>query len=477
MRKFGQLLSAMIWQNVAVIIAVGIIRELFGIYGWFYNDRLLLLVNPIYNTLLPILLAYTGGKLMGGQRGAVVASIVTYGLTLASSTSVIFGAMIVGPVIGWIVNKLDSAVKKRLPVGSELLIGNLIGAIVAVFFTSICFLYVGQTLSAGVKWSTALLEDVIYAGWLPLTALIIEPAKVFFFNNIINYGILAPLGIQQAKELSKSIFFLLEANPGPGFGVLLAYWLKTKAEQRRGAKISCFIQFFGGIHEVYFPYILRKPLLLLSVVTGGMIGTITFQLFDVGLVSLPSPGSIFLFIGLAPKEDMLFVLIGVLASALVSFLISFLVLDPFLKSPTEEENREHVTEITRLETVDQLNEEQTGAQWLEEKAYQEPKCNQINQSNFQHIHKILFVCEAGLGSSAVGAAMLRKKLRQANLEIEVDNAGLDEIPEDVNLIICHQKLLSNVQKTAPDRMYYPLQSFTEMKGYDDLIERLKRENN
>jgi mannitol PTS system EIICBA or EIICB component len=470
MRKFAQLLSAMVYQNIAVIIAAGIIRELFGVYSWLYNDRILLLVNPIYSTLLPVLIGYTGGKILGGQRGGVVASISTYGLTLASSTPAILGAMIVGPLTGWLVGKVDQTVKKKMPVaGYELLIGNVFAAFIAVILTIISFLYVGQTFSAGVKWALSYLEIVIHAGWLPLTSILIEPAKVLFFNNFINYGVLGPIGIQQAKELGKSIFFLLEANPGPGLGVLLAYWLKTKAEQKKGAKLAIFIHFFGGIHEVYFPYVLLRPLLLIPLILGGMAGVYTFQQFNVGLVSMASPGSIFLFIGLGPKQDMLFIVIGFLISALVSFLGSMLILKKHTLSPTAAETRNNINNFYLF----QKNESPKSDEIYTAVESEEELNVQANRSVFNKIKNIVFVCEAGLGSSAMGAAMLKKKLEKENLEIEVDNSSLREVPDSADLIICNKKLYTEVRKVAPGKACYPLQSFTDIKEYEELIDKLR----
>lgn len=470
MKKLGQLLSAIIYKNITIIIAVGIIHEIFGIYGWWYNDRILLLVNPIYNTLLPILFGYTGGKLIGGQRGAVVAAIVTYGLTLSSSTPAILGAMMIGPLTGWMIKKFDEFVKRKLPgVGYELLLGNVFAAGIASVLTIICFLYVGQSLSIGMEWSTKLLETVINSGWLPLASAIIEPAKVLFFNNIINFGILGPLGIQQVKEIGKSIFFLLESNPGPGLGILLAYWLKTKTEQRKGAKLAAVIHFFGGIHEVYFPYVLMKPLLILPLVLSGMAGVFTFQLFDVGLVALPSPGSILLFIGLAPREDMLFILLGVILSALISFLFSILLLKQVSDSPTEMDNRETILEFYHLERDEQLIKSEMKDSSLK-REITEPEDSFIGR---RKVETIFFVCEAGIGSSAMGASMLRKKLDQANMTIEVGNSSINEIPSDADLVICHQKLLSTVQNAVPEKICYPLKSFTDMKGYDELLNQLK----
>ncbi|OKL35527.1 PTS transporter subunit EIIC [Domibacillus mangrovi] len=468
MKKLGQLLSAIVYQNIAVIIVAGIIQGIFGVYGWWYNDRILLLLNPINNILLPILLGYTGGRLIGGQRGAVVASIVTYGLILSSSVPAILGAMIIGPLTGWGVKKLDQIVKKKLPgAGYELLIGNILAAMMATVLTVVCFFYVGQTFSIVVEWLTKLLETIIYSGWLPLTAIIIEPAKVLFFNNIINFGVLGSLGIQQSEELGKSIFFLLGANPGPGLGVLLACWLKMKAEQRKGAKLAVFIHFFGGIQEVYFPYVLMNPLLIIPLILGGMTGVFTFQLFDVGLVAIPSPGSIFLFVGLAPKEDVLFIILSILLSTITTFFCSMLLLKRVPESFPLQENSEDI-KFQRVEK----DEKQ-----IKKEAMDKERGKIENVSTFSNIDKIeniFFICEAGMGSSAMGAAMLKKKLERANLTIEVGNASISEIPEYADLIICHQKFFSVVQQTVPHKVCYPLRSFTDMKGYDELVENINR---
>ncbi|MBN2909978.1 PTS mannitol transporter subunit IICB [Polycladomyces sp. WAk] len=474
MRKLGQLLSAIIYQNIAVIIAVGMIQAIFGIYGWWYNDRILLLVHPIYETLLPILLGYTGGRLLGGQRGAVVASIVTFGLSLASSVPNIIGAMMIGLATGWMMNRLDQTVKKHIPIGYELLVTNAVAAIVAVVLTVFCFLFVGQMLSAGVHLFNRFMEHVIHSGWLPMAALIIEPGKALFFNNVMNYGILTPLGIQQVKEIGKSIFFLLETNPGPGLGILTAYWLKARAENRKGAKLATFIHLFGGIHEVYFPYVLMNPILVPAVIVGGMAGIITFQFFDAGLVSLPSPGSIFLILGLAPREDMFYVLTGVAVSAVVSFLSAFLLLNRFSTTAPKKSSRSHVAEIIFLQNIDRLGgESRKKPVPIETHLTNEDTLFQTEPKK-PLVRKIVFVCEAGMGSSAMGAAMLKKQLRKSGLNIEVDNASIDEIPPDTDLVICHQKLMKRIQQAFPGRMYYPLPSFTDMKNYEELVRFLEK---
>jgi PTS system mannitol-specific IIC component len=470
MRKFGQLLSAIIYQNIAVIIAVGVIHELFGIYGYFYNDRILLLVNPIYETLLPILLAYSGGRLIGGGRGAVVAALVVYGLTLSSSVPIIIGAMIIGPFTGFVVNRIERQLKDRIPIGYELLISNVITGIVGVFLTIICFLYVGQTLSAGIKFINSMVQSVIYSGWLPLTAVIIEPAKVFFFNNVINYGVLTPLGIQQAKELGKSIFFLLESNPGPGFGVLLAYFFRAVRGKRKSIKLSMAIQSIGGIHEIYFPYVLQNWKLLFAVIGGGISGNLVFQKFNVGLVSIPSPGSIVTIIGMSPRSDIPGIIIGIFISAIVSFLLSYVILGRSSLSSIDQEFETQMATINTLQNIDHFSK----VKHTIETKKSELKINENEAIDSQKtIKRVLFVCEAGMGSSSMGAAMLRKKLKLANLEIDVNNTSLQDIEANVDLIICHQAFLKKVQEAAPGKIYYSLQSFTNFQEYDQVVEKLK----
>lgn len=466
MRKFAQLLSAMVYQNIVIIIAIGVIRVVFGDYGWWYHEDIVQIVNPAYHTLLPVLIAYTGGRVVGGQRGAVVAAIATFGLTLSSSVPVIIGAMIVGPLAGWIIKKIDEIVLKRLSgVGYELLIGNILASIVAFILMLVSYLYVGKIFSIGVAFATELLESIIYSSWLPIVAVIIEPAKVLFFNNIINFGMLAPLGIQQANEIGKSIFFLLESNPGPGLGVLLAYWMKTKGEQRKGAKMATFIHFFGGIHEVYFPYVLMKPRLMISLILGGMIGVFTFQWFDVGLVAISSPGSIFLVFGLAPKEDMLFVLLGVILSIVTSFLASILLLRNVSDSPTVADTEETIIEFYQIAKEGKVHKskETRGNRYKE----------RLTNKQRTMIYTIYFVCEAGIGSSAMGAAMLRKKLEQANLPIRVENSSISEVPVNADLIVCHERLLATVKNAVPNGAYYPLRTFTDMGVYHQLVKTLK----
>lgn len=467
-------MSAMVYQNIIIIIAVGVIRVIFGDYGWWYNETIIQIVNPVYHTILPVLIGFTGGKLIGGQKGGATAAIAIFGLTLSSTVPAILGAMIIGPISGWIIKKIDQHIIKRLPgAGYELLIGNIIIALIAFLFTLICYLYIGKIFSAGTDIILQWLGSIASSSLLPLVAIFVEPAKVLFFNNVVNFGILAPLGIHQVNELGKSIFFLIESNPGPGLGILLAYWLKTKGEQRKGAKLATFVHFFGGIHEVYFPYVLKKPRLIIAVMIGGMVGVYCFQQFQVGLVAISSPGSALLLTALSPRADMLLVLLSILLSGAASFLISIVLLNRVAETPTVNDTKETINTFYRLTESGRL-----------------PRVNERNTAHFAEnvqneieldtkmlkggtIRSIYFVCEAGIGSSAMGGAMLRKKLQQANLPITVENASINDIPEDADLIVCHERLLPTIEHHVPNKIYYPLKSFTDMKVYDQLVQELR----
>lgn len=471
MRRFAQLFSVMVYQNIIIIVAVGFIRVIFGDYGWWYNETIIQLVNPVYHTILPVLIGFTGGRLIGGQKGGATAAVAIFGLTLSSTVPAILGAMIIGPVSGWVIKKIDQYIIKKLPgAGYELLIGNILTAFIAFLFTLVCYLYIGKIFSTGIELTLQFLESIVSSSWLPIVAVFVEPAKVLFFNNVVNFGILAPLGIHQVNELGKSLFFLIESNPGPGLGILLAYWLKTKGEQRKGAKLATLVHFFGGIHEVYFPYVLKKPRLIIAVILGGMVGVYSFQLFHVGLVAIPSPGSALLLVGLAPKADMLFVLLGILLSGLASFLVSICLLRQVSESPTVNDTKETINIFYRLTESGRLPQEN------EDMADNsgEKVMNAADEKTLKGaaIHSIYFVCEAGIGSSAMGGAMLRKKLQQANLPITVENASINDIPEDADLIVCHERLLPTIKRVVPNKTYYPLQSFTDMKVYDQLVREL-----
>ncbi len=163
---------------------------------------------------------------------------------------------------------------------------------------------------------------------------------MLFLNNAINHGVLSPLGVEQAAEAGKSIMFMLESNPGPGLGILLAFMFFGPRAIRPSVPGAIIIQFFGGIHEIYFPYVLMKPQLILAAIAGGATGIATFLVTNVGLVAPPSPGSIIAYTLVTAPGDHLGVYLGIALSAAVSLLVGALLLGFGRKEKLTDEQKE-----------------------------------------------------------------------------------------------------------------------------------------
>lgn len=301
-QNFGRFLSNMVMPNIGAFIAWGFITALFIPTGWLPNETLAKLVGPMIMYLLPLLIGYTGGKLVGGDRGAVVGAVTTMGVIVGTDIPMFMGAMMAGPLGGWAIKHFDRAIEGKVKSGFEMLVNNFSAGIIGMALAIVSFYLIGPFVKG---LSTALAAGVgflVAHSLLPLTSIFVEPAKILFLNNAINHGIFSPLGIQQAAEHGKSIFFLIEANPGPGFGILLAYMMFGRGNAKQSAAGASIIHFLGGIHEIYFPYVLMNPRLILAVIAGGMTGVFTLTVFGAGLVSPASPGSIFAVLLMTPKD-------------------------------------------------------------------------------------------------------------------------------------------------------------------------------
>jgi PTS system mannitol-specific IIC component len=276
--------------------------------------------------LLPILIGYTGGRLVHGQRGAVIGAVATVGVIVGTSIPMFLGAMIIGPLAAWVLKRIDAVLDPITPPGFEMLIGNFSLGIAGLLMAILGFLGIGPTVNALSDVLGAGVKTLIDTGLLPLASILVEPAKILFLNNAINHGVLAPIGVVQAEEMGKSIMFMLETNPGPGLGILVAFWLAGNSVLRGSAPGAIVIHFLGGIHEIYFPYVLLRPILVLAAIAGGATGVATFLVTGVGLVATPSPGSIFAYLAVTPPGNHFGVLLGILLSATVSFLVAFVIL-------------------------------------------------------------------------------------------------------------------------------------------------------
>jgi PTS system mannitol-specific IIC component len=334
-QRFGGNLAAMVMPNIGAFIAWGLLTALFIPTGWLPNESLAEMVGPMIVTLLPVLIGYTGGRLVHGQRGAVIGAVATMGIVVGSDIPQFLGAMAIGPLAGWVLKKFDDVVVPRTKVGFEMLVNNFSLGILGVIMAIIGYLGIGPIVTSLTTVLGNGVEVLVDNSLLPLASLLIEPAKVLFLNNAINHGVLGPLGVVEAAEAGKSILFMLETNPGPGLGVLLAFWLAGPNKAiRLSAPGAIIIHFFGGIHEIYFPYILMKPQMLIAAIAGGMTGVTTFMLTGVGLVATPSPGSIFAYMAVTPRGNFFGVLLGIALSAAVSFVVGATLLR-FSKSDEE----------------------------------------------------------------------------------------------------------------------------------------------
>jgi mannitol PTS system EIICBA or EIICB component len=336
-QRFGGFLAGMVIPNIGAFIAWGLITAFFIPTGWTPNEDLAQLVGPMIFFLLPILIGYTGGRLVHGQRGAVVGAIATAGVAIGGfvgtevggevvQTPMFLGAMIAGPLGGWLIKQWDTMVAGRIPTGFEMLVGNFSAGILGALLAILGYLAIGPIVAVISSAAGDAVDFLVDNTLLPLASIIVEPAKVLFLNNAINHGVLAPLGVAEAAEEGKSILFMIETNPGPGLGLLLAFWFFGPRAIRPSAPGAIIIHFFGGIHEIYFPYVLMRPITILGMIAGGMAGVFTFLVTGAGLVATPSPGSIFAYFAVTPKGGLFGVLVGVVVAAAVSFGVNALIL-------------------------------------------------------------------------------------------------------------------------------------------------------
>ncbi|AIE58702.1 PTS mannitol transporter subunit IICB [Bacillus methanolicus] len=469
-QRLGSFLSGMIMPNIGAFIAWGIITALFIPKGWFPNEDLAKLVGPMITYLLPILIGFTGGRMVHDLRGGVVGATATMGVIIGSDIPMFLGAMIMGPLGGLAIKKFDQAIDGKVKSGFEMLVNNFSAGIIGGLLTLLAYKGIGPVVLTLNKTLAAGVQAIIKANLLPLASVFIEPAKVLFLNNAINHGILSPLGIEQAAKAGKSVLFLLEANPGPGLGILLAYILFGKGTAKQSAPGAAIIHFLGGIHEIYFPYILMKPLLLVAAIAGGATGVFTFLVFDAGLVAAPSPGSIFAVIAMTPKGHYLGVLAGVFAAAAVSFLISSIILKASKQSDEEDL-------VKAAEKTAELKGKESKASILikTETTKDQMTMKETNLQNElpKNIHKIIFACDAGMGSSAMGASILKNKVQKAGLDVMVSNTSINNLPVDADIVITHKDLTDRAKAKLPNAHHISVENFLNSPKYDELIENLK----
>jgi PTS system mannitol-specific IIC component len=462
-QKFGRFLSGMVMPNIGAFIAWGLIAALFIEAGWFPNATIAQMVSPMLSYLLPILIAYTGGKMVGGQKGAVAGSLAALGAIASTESTMFIGAMICGPLGGWCIKKFDEKMEGHIPAGFEMVVNNFSVGIIGGLLAILSIFAIGPTcvvltdiLGNGVGW-------LVDHSLLPLTAVLVEPAKVLFLNNAINHGVFTPIGTEQvealraAGEIGKSILYMIESNPGPGLGLLLAYCVAGKGETRSSAGAAAIIQFVGGIHEIYFPYVLMNPIVILGPMIGNVCGIFTLNLLGGGLSGPASPGSVIAELMLTPKGCYFANIAGIAVAGAVSFAISVFLLKFFGKDSSLAEAQAQVA-ASKAASKGQAapSDAPTGA-----------------QVDIHSVKKIVFACDAGMGSSAMGATMLRNKLKDAGItDIEVIHHPVSEIPGDCQIVVTHHELAHRAVASNPRARVIPIQNFMGAPEYAMLVDEL-----
>ncbi|MBB6405652.1 PTS mannitol transporter subunit IICBA [Arthrobacter sp. AZCC_0090] len=475
-QKFGTFLSGMIMPNIGAFIAWGLITALFIKTGWlpvpvlggFGNDAAgapnVGLVGPMITYLLPLLIAYTGGRNVYGARGGVVGAIGTMGVIVGAGIPMFIGAMIMGPLGGWTMQKIDSIWEGKIRPGFEMLVNNFSAGIWGALLAMLGFFGISPVVTRFSEAAGNFVQFLVHNGLLPLTSIFIEPAKVLFLNNAINHGVLTPLGIQQSLDQGKSILFLLEANPGPGAGLLLAYIFFGRGAAKASAPGALIIQFLGGIHEIYFPYVLMRPMLILGTIAGGMTGIATLAITNSGLVAPAAPGSIFAVIAQTSRDSYVGVILSVILAATVSFLVSSLIL-----------RTTHHSDEVDLSAATSKMEELKGKKSSVSSALLGAGGGTALLT--RPIQNIVFACDAGMGSSAMGASVLRNKIKAAGFPgVKVTNAAIANLTDTYDVVITHQDLTERAQPLTTGAVHVSVDNFMNSPRYDEIVELVKSSN-
>lgn len=485
-QAFGKFLSGMVMPNIGAFIAWGFITALFIDAGWLPNAQLASIQPFMLHFLIPVLIASQGGKMVGGERGRVMGAIAVMGCIAGVATTgsgvlqsqnlldavlsidkvaesgalggivtgqpMLMGAMVMGPLAGWVIKKFDQAMDGHMPAGFEMLINNFSVGIFGMIMAIIGYYAIGPVMQAILAVLAAGVDFLIGHSLLPLVSVFLEPAKVLFLNNAINHGVFTPLGAEQVAEAGKSIMYMLETNPGPGLGVLIAYWAFSKDKMTKdSAPGAIIIHFFGGIHEIYFPYILMNPLVIIAPIVGNACAILFFSLMHAGLNGPPAPGSIIAFMAMTPRESMVISIAGVAIATAVSFLIA----SPIIKMSGAKNLEESQNQMAAMKAEAKGTAVPSG----EKKAAGEVK-------------KVVFSCDAGMGSSAMGATKFRNRIKAARPDLTVINTSVDDVPGDADVVVCQTILAERAAKSAPQAQLVTIGNFLTDPALDALYAQL-----
>lgn len=463
-QAIGKALSGMVMPNIGAFIAWGFITALFIDAGWWPNANLASIQPFMLHFLIPALIAAQGGKMIGGDRGRVMGAIAVMGCIAGVATTgedggivvgqpMLMAAMLMGPLAGWVIKKFDQAMDGHMPAGFEMLINNFSVGILGMIMAIIGYYAIGPLMAVILAVLSAGVNFLVAHSLLPLVSIFIEPAKVLFLNNAINHGVFTPLGAIDVESAGKSIMYMLETNPGPGLGVLLAYWVFSKDKMTKdSAPGAIIIHFFGGIHEIYFPYILMNPLVIVGPIVGNFCAILFFTVTGAGLIGPPAPGSFIAFMMMTPKSSIIISVLGIAIATVVSFLIC----SPIIKRSGAKNLEESQAEMAARKAEAKGVAAPTGA------AAKDPS----------EVKKVVFSCDAGMGSSAMGATRFRNRVKGERPDITVINTSVDNVPGDADIVVCQTILAERAAKSAPQARLVTIGNFLTDPALDALYTEL-----
>ncbi len=451
--KVGRFYTRIIMKHIGIFIFVGMLFVVFHDHGWLPNEDIYAISRLVYTIILPVLIAFEGGRLISEEEGGILAVLIMSGILVSESSAGILGAMLAGPIAGILRKYEQRILEEKAGSSVQMLTKNLTLGITGAGLAILSYYLISPVLHVVTEAVYRGVDVLVSCRMIALAGCIIEPAKVFFLNNVVNHAVLVPLGMEQIQDVGHSVLFLLETNPGPGLGLLLALFYKQK--ERRTEYVTAMIaQTIGGIHEIYFPFVLSDLKLLMPLILGGVAGDMCFVLLDAGVQGAISPGSILIILLMAGKDEIIPVLAGIGISVAVTFAGCLVVMrndGKKVKESNTERNREMKAEM--------LSEH---AQEKEQK---------------EKVERLAFVCEGGVGSSAMGAAMFRRVLGRKGIEeVRAEAYAADLIPNEVQMIICQKDYYERLPGTLKGKEIYTVESLLKTEEYEELAEIIRKRN-
>lgn len=461
-RKFGGHMSGMVMPNLGAFVGWGLLAALFIPTGWMPNEKLNEMVSPILNYLLPLLIGYTAGYNIHGQRGGVIGAFTTMGVIVGSDVTMFSGAMIMGPLSSWLLKKFDKSVEGKIKPGFEMFVNNFSLGILGFVLAILGYFIIGPVVNGIIAVLTAGINFLIHKKLIPFLAVFMCPAQVLFLNNAVNHGIISPIAYAQAQEAGKSLMFLLDSNCGPLLGTLCSISFFGKGKAKETAPMAMFIAGIAGIGEVYFPFVLANPVMIFATMGGLAVSLFLLVILGGGLVGMPSPGSLINIALMTPKDAALANLIAIVAGFCIAFLIGAFLLKT-IGSPEEEAD----LSVAGISTGKPVKAMKVKAQ------------SGLESSLKGKVKYIVVACDSGMGSSAMGASVLKNRLRKEGFEdIKVVNSAAGQIDPDADMVITLEGLIERAKMSVDPvgKEFLVVENFLKESDYDVALQIVKEKN-